>query len=127
MTAPVNPKGANGDSAARALAKAPFAASLRARPETIQVGGGGSGSWMVRAQLPEVWDMVRLEIAPTASVRTLKQHALAQLKPDAESLDEFVTKLNGIEVLDEDVSLADAGARSGSTFLITYRRRRPVR
>ena len=126
MTAPANPKGANGDSAARALANAPFAASLRARPETIQVGAGGAGSWMVRVQLPEVWDAVRLEIAPTASVRTLKQNALAELQPDG-SLDEFVTKLNGIEVLDEEVSLADAGARSGSTFLITYRRRRPVR
>jgi hypothetical protein len=127
MTAPVNPKGTNGDLAARALAAAPFAASLRARPDTIQVGAGGAGSWMVRVQLPEVWDAVRLEIAPAASVRTLKQNALAELKPDAESLDEFVTKLNGIEVLDEEVSLADAGARNGSTFLITYRRRRPVR
>ena len=83
---------------------------------------------MIRAQMPEVWDAVRLEIPPTASVMTLKQHALAELKPEDDSNpDEFVTKLNGVEVLDEDMSLAEVGAKNGSTFLITYRRRRPVR
>jgi len=126
MSAPPNPTDANGDAAAR-LANAPFAASLRARPETIRVGSGGAGAWMVRVQMPEVWDAVRLEVAPSASVLTLKQRALAELQPDVADPDELVTKLNGIEVLDEDVSLADAGALDGSTFLITYRRRRPVR
>lgn len=83
---------------------------------------------MVRVQLPEVWDAVRLEIPPTASVMTLKREALAQLAAeDAGDPEAFVTKLNGVEVLDEDVSIADAGAKNGSTFLITYRRRRPVR
>ena len=126
MSAPANVGGANGDDAAR-LAKAPFAASLRARPETIRVGPAGAGSWMVRVQMPEVWDAVRLDVAPSASVLTLKQSALAELKPEGADPDEFVTKLNGIEVLDEEISLADAGALNGSTFLITYRRRRPVR
>lgn len=126
MTAPANPKAATGEGSRR-LAAAPFAASLRARPDTIVVGGSSAGSWMVRAQVPEVWDVVRLEIAPTASVLTLKQHALAALKPMVEDIDLFVTKLGGVEVLDEEMSLADVGAKSGSTFLITYRRRRPVR
>jgi len=126
VSAPANVGGANGDDAAR-LAKAPFAASLRARPETIRVGPAGAGSWMVRVQMPEVWDAVRLDVAPSVSVLTLKQSALAELKPEGADSDEFVTKLNGIEVLDEEVSLAEAGALNGSTFLVTYRRRRPVR
>ena len=127
MTVPANPKSAQREDAKR-LAKAPFAASLRARPDTIRVGTPGEGSWMVRVQMPEMWDVVRFEIAPTASVMTLKEQGLAALKPeDAGSPDEFVMKLNGVEVLDEEVSLAEAGAASGSTFLITYRRRRPVR
>ena len=126
MTAPANPKSAKAEDSLR-LGRAPFAASLRARPDTIVVDGAGAGSWMVRAQLPEVWDAVRLEISPSAPVLLLKQHALAALKPDAQDIDEFVTKLNGAEVLDEEMSLADVGAKSGSTFLITYRRRRPVR
>jgi hypothetical protein len=41
--------------------------------------------------------------------------------------EEFVMKLRGWEVLDESASLTDAGAIDGSIFLLTYRRRRPVR
>ena len=127
MTVPANPKGKGGDAVARRAVNAPFVASLRARPETVAIGGGGPGAWMVRAQIPEVWDMVRFEVTPTARVLTLKQAALAELKPDHGDVDDFVVKLNGIEVIDEEVSIADAGALNGSTFLITHRRRRPVR
>ena len=107
------------------LERAPFVASLRARPDTIRVGDGGD--WMVRVQVPEVWDVVRLETAPTALVREVKEHALAALLPDGGHPGELVTKLNGIEVLDEEMSLADAGVLNGSTLLLTYRRRRPIR
>ncbi len=127
MTAPANPKGKDGDPVARRAVGAPFVASLRARPDTVRMGGGGNGSWMIRAQMPEVWDTVRLEITPGTPVMTMKQAALAELQPNAADPDEFVVKLNGIEVLDEEASIADAGALNGSTFLITYRRRRPVR
>jgi hypothetical protein len=48
------------------------------------------------------------------------------VSPD-EDASEYVIKLRGFEVLDENVSLADAGARNGSIFLLTHRRRRPVR
>ena len=107
------------------LDRAPFAASLRARPSTLRVGPGGD--WMVRVQSLEMWDTVRLETAPTALVREVKEQALAALMPDGGHPGEFVTKLNGVEVLDEELSLADAGLKNGSTLLVTYRRRRPVR
>ncbi len=107
------------------LDRAPFAASLRARPTTIRVGSGGD--WMVRVQSLEMWDTLRLETAPSASVREVKEQALAALMPDGGHPGEFVTKLNGVEVLDEEISLADAGVKNGSTLLVTYRRRRPVR
>ena len=127
MSAPVNPKSAEREDAER-LAKAPFAASIRARPDTVRVGVPGPDAWMIRAQMPELWDMVRFEIPPTASVMTLKEHTLAALKPeDAGNPNAFVVKLNGIEVLDEDATLADVGAKNGSSFLLMYRRRRPVR
>jgi hypothetical protein len=35
--------------------------------------------------------------------------------------------LRGFEVLDEDLPLTGAGASDGSIFLLTSRRRRPVR
>jgi hypothetical protein len=107
------------------LERAPFAASLRARPNTIRVSGGGD--WMVRVQSLEMWDTVRLETSPSASVRELKEHALGALLPDGGHPGEFVTKLGGIEILDEEMSLVDAGVKNGSTLLVTYRRRRPVR
>ena len=40
---------------------------------------------------------------------------------------DFVMKLRGFEVLDEQAPVPVAGAREGSTFLLTYRHRRPVR
>jgi hypothetical protein len=46
---------------------------------------------------------------------------------DAEMAEDYVMKLAGWEVLDENLSLSAAGARSGSIFLLTSRRRRPVR
>jgi hypothetical protein len=47
--------------------------------------------------------------------------------PEVEDPDTLVVKLNGYEVLDEDAALSDIGAFDGSTLLLTYRRRRPVR
>lgn len=105
---------------------APFAASLRAQPTTLYVGARDGVRWRVRVEVPEVWDVVRVDASPQTPVEEIKKAAVATLIADAQP-EEFVTKLNGIEVLDERVSLADAGALDGSTFLVTFRRRRPVR
>lgn len=80
-----------------------------------------------RVQGAQVWDVVRLDAASTESVRTAKVHALTALLPDALFPDEFSVKLDGCEIFDESASLADAGVVDGSTLLIAYRRRRPVR
>jgi hypothetical protein len=82
---------------------------------------------MVRAQLAELWDTVRLDVDPSTPVSVVREKALAVLLPDAGVGELFVVKLNGMEVLNEHASIAEAGALNGSTFLITYRRRRPVR
>ncbi len=80
----------------------------------------------VRAQVLEAWDAIRVDADPSASVRSLKQLALRELYPENIPDEEFVVKLNGFEILDEDAPLSATGARDGSTFLITDRRRRPV-
>ena len=77
--------------------------------------------------MPEVWDTVRLEAPAGEPVLALKVAALNALQPQGDPPDMFVMKLNGFEVLDEGESLSDVGAKNGSTFLLTYRRRRPVR
>ena len=104
----------------------PFVAQLRARPETIRLGTAGDPVITVRVQVPETWDTVRIDAPPHTPVIELKTRALETLAPGAEPI-EWVTKLRGFEVLDESASLSAAGVLTGSTLLVTNRRRRPVR
>jgi hypothetical protein len=104
----------------------PFVSQLRARQEPIRLGAPGEPTITIRVQLLEAWDAVLVEVPPSEPVLTVKVRALEALRPETEYHDEFVVKLRGFEVLDENASLADAGVRDGSTLLVTSRRRRPV-
>ena len=105
-----------------------FVNGLRARDEAIRLASVDTpGVWTVRVQGAEVWDAVRVTAMPSTSVREVKRAAMAELMPDVETLDAYVVKLRGIEVLDEGLSLEAAGALDGSTLLVMSRRRRPVR
>ena len=103
----------------------PFVTSLRARPETLVLGNGPRLT--LRVEMPEVWDAVRIQAPGVEPVSQVKEAALKALYPTGASYADFVIKLNGYEVLDESVSLSQAGVVDGSTFLLTFRRRRPVR
>lgn len=104
----------------------PFVGSLRTRGQAIKLGSPTGTPMKVRAQVLEAWDAIQIDADPSATVRSLKLLALQELYPENIPETEFVVKLNGFEVLDEDVPLSASGARNGSTFLITDRRRRPV-
>lgn len=106
---------------------APFTSQLRSRPEILRLGTDSEPVITVRVQVPEVWDTLRVDAPADTPVVVLKSRALEVLMPDAPHHEEFVVKLAGWEVLDERVSLAEAGAKNGSIFLITSRRRHPVR
>jgi hypothetical protein len=93
----------------------------------IRLAADGQPHLTLRVEMPEVWDVVRVETPPATPVRAVKRRALEVLYPDYGDADAFIMKLNGAAVRDEDTSVADAGARDGSTFLLTFRRRRPVR
>jgi hypothetical protein len=81
----------------------------------------------LRVQLLEKWDRMAVNVAPEMPVATLKRDSLAAFGlRDAEPAD-YVVKLRGWEVLGEQGSVAESGARDGSTYLISLRRRRPVR
>jgi hypothetical protein len=108
-------------------ATAPFVSQLRSRPGVIRIAGEGQPSITLRAQVLEVWDTVRLEVPPTEPVLAVKVRALEALYPEAEFHDDFVVKLNGFEVLDENASVTESGAVDGSTYLIARRRRTPIR
>jgi hypothetical protein len=106
----------------------PFTANLRSRPGVVvRLGEPGEAVVTVRVQVPEVWDVVRVETPLAEPVLSLKVRALDALFPNAEFHEDFVLKLNGFEVLDENASVAEAGAQDGSIFLLTHRRRRAVR
>ena len=104
----------------------PFVSTLRARPVSVRLGPTDSQAINVRVEIPEIWDVIRIVVSPAESVLAVKVAALAALDPRGDQRD-YVMKLYGFEVLDEQISLSEAGARDGSVFLLTHRRRRPVR
>ena len=105
---------------------AAFVTALRTSKEPLVVGEKSENVLRIRAQVLEAWDAIRIDANPAESVRAVKLRALEELYPEAPPADEFVVKLHGFEILDENVSLADAGVKNGSILLIADRRRRPV-
>lgn len=105
----------------------PFVTHLRSRRGTIDLARAGDEAIAIRVEMPEVWDTVRIVASAREPVVSIKRAALDALFPVAELPEEFVMKLRGWEVLDEGASLLDAGATDGSIFLLTHRRRRPVK
>jgi hypothetical protein len=106
----------------------PFVNQLRARRDpVVMCDPAGAGVCLtIRVEMPEVWDTVKIVLAPEEPVVAMKVRALEALYPDGEFHEEFVLKLRGFEVLDESASIAATGAIEGSIFLLTHRHRRPV-
>lgn len=104
----------------------PFVSTLRARRASVLLGPQDGETIDVRVEIPEIWDVVRIVASPSETVLAVKVAALAALDPRGDQRD-YVMKLRGFEMLDEQHTLAEAGAKQNSTFLLTHRRRRPVR
>ena len=103
-----------------------FVNGIRTRGDAFKLGAPAGPALQLRAQVLEAWDAIRIDADPSASVKSLKQLALRELYPDSRHEGEYVVKLHGFEVLDEDAPISSTAAKNGSTFLITDRRRRPV-
>ncbi len=99
---------------------------LRARPGVLALGSA-ENAITVRVQVPELWDAVAVRCGEGTSVLALEQAALEAFGERHHPAEDYVMKLRGFEVFDEHAAVTDAGAREGSTFLLTYRLRRPVR
>ena len=104
---------------------APFVQSLRARPGAV-VLGAGFGALVFRVQMPERWEVVRVTAQPAESVQAVKIAVLAAIMPGADHRD-WLMKLHGATIESESDALLEVGTKNGSTFLLTLRRRRPVR
>jgi hypothetical protein len=105
----------------------PFVAQLRTRGDVIELAEPGGPAITVRVEMPEVWDTIRVHASPDERVLSVKVRALEVLYPVSDVHEDFVMKLRGWDVLDENATLAAAGAVDGSIFLLTHRFRRPVR
>jgi hypothetical protein len=102
----------------------PFVSALRTQGAPLRLGSG-TAPLHLRAQVLEAWDAIRVDADPSASVKSLKRLALQTLSPDVNE-DDYVVKLHGWELLDENARISSTAARNGSIFLISDRRRRPV-
>jgi hypothetical protein len=107
--------------------RVPFVTELRSRPGIVRLGSEGGSRITIRVELPEQWDTVAFDVRVDTRVSELMQVALSQFGLGKEMPEEFVLKLRGFDVRGENATVADSGARDGSTFLLTWRRRRPVR
>jgi hypothetical protein len=103
-----------------------FVNGLRTQSHVFKLGSPVGPAMQLRAQVLEAWDAIRVDADPSASVKSLKQLALKELYPDLKHEGEYVIKLHGFEILDEDAAISSTAARNGSIFLIADRRRRPV-
>lgn len=82
---------------------------------------------MIRAQVHEAWDAVRVQVVSATTIAEVKRAGLEALLGDATDPSLYMTKVHGIEVHDESRSLADGGIRAGTTVFVHLRRRRPIR
>jgi hypothetical protein len=101
-----------------------FVNTLRTRADVLALGG--ADPMTVRVQLADAWDVVAVEAGALTPMGAVKDAALATLGATNDVSADFVMKLRGVEVRSESQSLADGGARDGSTFVLMRRRRRAV-
>lgn len=109
------------------MSDAPFVAQLRRRPGVLAVGAAGGERVSLRVQLADRWDSIACDARADQPAAAFKAAALGAFGVAPHFPEDFCLKLRGIEVLDEQESLAATGAVDGSTFFVDRRRRRPVR
>lgn len=100
---------------------------LRSRPGVLALGADAPGAITIRVQLYELWDTIAVRCSPDTTVLALKKAVLDAFEQHHHPASDYLFKLRGFEVLDEGVPVSVAGARDGSTLLLSYRYRRPVR
>jgi hypothetical protein len=105
----------------------PFVTTLRTNGDVLRLGSGDEPVLHIRVQVADLWDALRVDAPPSEPVISVKRAALDALYPNNASPDEWVVRLHGFEILDEERSLTDAGVKEASILLLVSRRRRPVR
>ena len=74
---------------------APFVTGLRSGKSNIRLAAEGTPAITIRVEMPEVWDTVRVVVAASEPVLSVKVAALEALYPEAALHQDFVLKLRG--------------------------------
>ena len=106
---------------------APFVTQLRTRGPAIDLALGASDAFMIRAQVHEAWDAVRVLVQGTTTIAHVKRAGLEALLGEDTDSSLYMAKVHGIEVHDESRPLSESGVRAGTTVFVHARRRRPIR
>jgi len=80
----------------------------------------------VRIMVHDAWDEVELDLSAATSVAAAKRRALELTHVD-QPAEIFEVKYRGGSILDESVSLRDAGVVPNAGLIVLRRRRSPVR
>ncbi len=106
---------------------APFVTQLRTRGATIELSAGASDAFLIRAQVHEAWDAVRVLVTASTTIHAVKRAALHALIHEGDNSDAYVVKVRGTEVHDESQPLSASAVRAGTTVFVHARRRRVIR
>mgnify|MGYP003576715603 CR=1 FL=1 len=100
---------------------------LRSHRPPLEMAPPGPSTVSFRVQILEQWDAIRVTASAETTIGEVKERVHAAFNPDYPYADEFVLKLHGWEMLDENVPIGQSGIVNGSIILLGDRRRRPVR
>ncbi len=106
---------------------APFVTSLRTRGEGVDLSGGSADAFVIRAQVHEAWDAVKVRVTPATRILDVKTAGMHALLGESVDVAQYVVKVHAHEVVDESRSLEQAMVRAGTTVFMHTRRRRPIR
>jgi hypothetical protein len=104
----------------------PFVTALRTERDKVMRMGEGAERVTLRVQFEPLWDAVAVDVPATMPVSELTTAVLKRFGIGHVPLSDFIVKLGGWEVKG-DVTVGSSGAKNGSTLLVAYRFRRPVR
>ncbi|MBI4500731.1 MAG: hypothetical protein HY700_06170 [Gemmatimonadetes bacterium] len=82
----------------------------------------------IRVWVPDVWDVVHLEVTPDTTIAQVKAEALARAVGKDRRADprDFVVKYRGALVTDENQTLGALDVPDNAPMIVVPTRRRPV-
>lgn len=105
----------------------PFVTQLRTPRGGVVRLGDGVARVTIRVQFEALWDAFVVDASTDASVLSLVVAALQHFGLRDVDVHDCMVKLHGWEVRGADATVGSSGGKDGSTYLVQYRFRRPIR